>query len=103
MNAATRERVASFFQRFGRLIVQPYRSDTFDFGDDAFYEELKACFREGSKLRETSGSHHFIFINKVLVGLFGIMNQLKPKLNTARSRTALCESVQDLPTTSASR
>ena len=98
MNAATRERVESFFQRFGRLIVQPYRSDTFDFGDDAFYNELKACFREGSKLRETSGSHHFIFINKVLVGLFGIMNQLKPKLNTARSRAALRDSVEELPT-----
>lgn len=97
MNAATRDRVESFFGRFGRLIVQPYRSDTFDFSDDAFYDELKACFREGSKLRETSGSHHFIFINKVLVGLFGIMNQLKPKLNTARSRAALRDSVEELP------
>ncbi|MGM0706120.1 MAG: AarF/UbiB family protein, partial [Bacteroidota bacterium] len=98
MNAATRTRVKSFFERFGKLIVQPYRSDTFDFGDDAFFNELKECFQEGSKLRETSGSHHFIFINKVLVGLFGIMNQLKPKLNTVQSRTALHESVQELPT-----
>lgn len=96
MNTTTRTRVKSFFERFGKLIVQPYRSDTFDFGDDAFYNELKECFREGSKLRETSGSHHFIFINKVLVGLFGLMNQLQPKLNTTRSRMALHESVAEL-------
>lgn len=96
MNAATRARVTSFFDRFGRLIVRPYRSDTFDFGEEAFFTELKACFKEGSQLRETSGSHHFIFINKVLVGLFSLMSQLKPTLDTRRSRQLLHESVAAL-------
>lgn len=96
MNASTRERVTSFFERFGRLIVRPYRSDTFDFGDDAFYDELKACFKEGSQLRETSGSHHFIFINKVLVGLFSLMAQLRPTIDTRHSQDLLHQSVDAL-------
>ena len=96
MNAATRERVEQFFERFGQLIVRPYRADTFDFGDDAFYDELKACFKEGSQLRETSGSHHFIFINKVLVGLFSLLAQLEPTIDTRKSRSLLHDSVAAL-------
>ena len=96
MNAATRERVEQFFERFGQLIVRPYRVDSFDFGDDAFYDELKACFKEGSQLRETSGSHHFIFINKVLVGLFSLLAQLEPTIDTRKSRSLLHDSVAAL-------
>ncbi len=96
MAPATKAEVRSFFDRFGGVIVQPYRSDTFDFGSAAFYDELKACFKAGSEMRETAGSHHFIFINKVLVGLFGLLGKLSPVVSTERSRELLHDSVEAL-------
>jgi len=96
MDQATTSEVRSFFDRFGGLIVQPYRSDTFDFGSAAFHDELKACFKAGSELRETAGSHHFIFVNKVLVGLFGLLGKLEPIVNTQRSQALLHDSVDAL-------
>lgn len=96
MDAATRDAIRSFFNRFGSLIVRPYRSDTFDFGAPGFYEELQACFREASTLRETSGSPHFVFLNKVLVGVFNLMAQLQPTIDTRRSRALLGDTVDAL-------
>ncbi len=91
-----RQRMRDFFDRFGQLIVRPYRTDTFDFGAPEFYEELRACFRAASELREASGSHHFIFINKVLVGLFNLMDKLGPRIDTTRSLRMLNNAVDEI-------
>jgi len=96
MSNATRQTLRDFFDRFGSLIVRPYRSDTFAFGDDDFYNELKACFRAGSQLPEAAGSHHFVFLNKVLVGIFNLMHDLQPTIDTRRSRALLRETQADL-------
>lgn len=96
MKPAVREEMRAFFDRFGTLIVAPYRTDTFDFGADAFHEELKACFRAASGLREATGSPHFIFINKVLVGLFNLLGKLAPVVDTTHSRALLHQAVDDI-------
>ena len=96
MKSSTREEMRSFFDRFGTLIVAPYRTDTFDFGSDDFHEELKACFRAASELREATGSPHFIFINKVLVGLFNLLGKLEPNIDTTHSRELLREAVDEI-------
>jgi len=93
MSADTRDRMRHFFDRFGSLIVEPYRHDTFDFGDPSFHDELHACFRAASEFRETPGSPHFIFLNKVLVGLFNLLSKLQPTVDTARSRDLLDRTV----------
>ena len=93
MTADTRDRMRQFFNRFGSLIVQPYRHDTFDFGDPAFHDELHACFRAASEFRETPGSPHFIFLNKVLVGLFNLLGKLEPTVDTTHSRDLLDHTV----------
>ena len=89
LNAEMKDTLRDFFNRFGSLIVRPYRQPTFDFGDPAFHDELNACFRQASDFRETAGSHHFIFLNKVLVGLFGLLMKLKPTIDTTHSRDCL--------------
>jgi predicted unusual protein kinase regulating ubiquinone biosynthesis (AarF/ABC1/UbiB family) len=91
-----RQRMRDFFDRFGQLIVRPYRTDTFDFGAPEFHDELRACFRAASELREASGSHHFIFINKVLVGLFNLMDKLEPRIDTTHSLQMLNRAVDDI-------
>jgi predicted unusual protein kinase regulating ubiquinone biosynthesis (AarF/ABC1/UbiB family) len=96
MKPSTRDDMRAFFDRFGTLIVAPYRTDTFDFGSDDFHEELRACFRAASELREATGSHHFIFINKVLVGLFNLLGTLEPTIDTTRSRTLLRAAVDEI-------
>ena len=94
MSADTRDRMREFFDRFGSLIVEPYRHDTFDFGDSAFHDELHACFRAASEFRETPGSPHFIFLNKVLVGLFNLLGTLQPTVDTSHSRELLEQTVR---------
>jgi predicted unusual protein kinase regulating ubiquinone biosynthesis (AarF/ABC1/UbiB family) len=92
----TREQIRAFFDRYGSLIVEPYREPTFDFGDPAFRERLHDCFREASDLREVVGSPHFIFLNKALVGLLNLMTQLKPRIDTIRSLQLLNDELDAL-------
>lgn len=91
-----RKEMRSFFDRFGELIVRPYRTDRFDFGQSDFHDELRDCFRAASELREASGSPHFIFINKVLVGLFNLLAKLQPRIDTTRSRDLLDAAVDEI-------
>jgi predicted unusual protein kinase regulating ubiquinone biosynthesis (AarF/ABC1/UbiB family) len=58
------------FETTLRLLVKPYYTDYFDFGDNAYFEEI---FRTGErlgkseKLRKSSrprGSHHALYLNR---------------------------------------
>jgi predicted unusual protein kinase regulating ubiquinone biosynthesis (AarF/ABC1/UbiB family) len=99
MSPTTQDLLRDFFDRFGSLIVRPYRQPSFDFGDPAFHEELNACFRDASEFRETTGSPHFIFLNKVLVGLFSLMLKLKPTIDTTHSRDLLHQAIDRIERT----
>jgi predicted unusual protein kinase regulating ubiquinone biosynthesis (AarF/ABC1/UbiB family) len=80
-----RDEIRSFFDRYGSLIVEPYRESPFDFGDPGFRERLQGCFRAASEIRDVVGSPHFIFLNKALVGLLNLLIQLRPRIDTTRS------------------
>ena len=82
---AVRDEIRAFFDRYGSLIVEPYRQSPFDFGDAGFRERLQDCFRAASEMREVVGSPHFIFLNKALVGLLNLLIQLRPRVDTTRS------------------
>jgi len=81
----TREEIRQFFDRYGSLIVEPYRQSPFDFGTPDFRERLQDCFSRASELRAVVGSPHFIFLNKALVGLLNLLIQLRPRIDTTRS------------------
>jgi len=87
--AETKETIRDFFDRFGSLLVEPYREPTFHFGDSDFRERLQQSFEEASRLRQAVGSPHFIFLNKALVGLLNLMMRLRPRIDTTDSLDAL--------------
>lgn len=69
------------------LISKPVLEGTFDFGNDAFYEELlgmgdsvfeNKAFRKPNAIR---GSKHGIYLHRAFYGLYGILHQLKAKVN----------------------
>ncbi|MEM1093828.1 MAG: AarF/ABC1/UbiB kinase family protein [Bacteroidota bacterium] len=95
-DAATQQRVFDFFTHFGQLILRPYRQATFDFADPTFRDDLNASFMEATQLNEVVGSEHFIYINKVMVGLFGLLLQLRPTIDTAYSLGLLNQTIDGI-------
>ncbi len=79
---------------FGRLIALPYRHETFDFSDGTLLEGLQKLVprltgREAIRHREPVGSRHFVFVNRLLMGLLGIMTKLEARVSTTDSRRVL--------------
>jgi len=81
-----------FLRAFGKLIVKPYNSSRFNFGDSEYRTQFNNYMRESLKWRDIRVSRHFIFISKLLFGLYGMLMQLKPTINTERSREILLQS-----------
>ncbi len=85
-----------FFDQYGSLIVEPYRQSSFDFGDPGFRERLQASFKAASELRAATGSPHFIFLNKALVGLLNLLTRLGARVDTTNSMSLLNEALAEL-------
>jgi predicted unusual protein kinase regulating ubiquinone biosynthesis (AarF/ABC1/UbiB family) len=92
----TQDELRQFFDRYGSLIVEPYRQSSFDFGDPDFRERLQGCFEQASQLRAATGSPHFIFLNKALVGLLNLLTQLEARVDTTGSMSLLNNALEDL-------
>ncbi|HQU72231.1 MAG TPA: AarF/ABC1/UbiB kinase family protein [Calditrichia bacterium] len=84
---------ADFFQQFGKTILAPYLAGRFDFGEPAFREALNAHFRKATTFTEIRGSRHYIFVNKVVIGLYSLLMQLGAVVETAHSRVILEEAI----------
>ena len=98
LSPSVRDEIRGFFDRYGSLIVEPYREPQFDFGDPDFRERLHDCFRQASKLREVAGSPHFIFLNKALVGLLNLLTKLQPTIDTTYSLSLLNDELEAMGT-----
>lgn len=70
------------------LLSKPHISDTFDFGDDDYINRIYAMAEELSKNQEIRaggdgrGSHHALYINRTMFGLYSMLNQLKANITT---------------------
>lgn len=77
-----------------QLVTRPFRSETFDFGDKAFFEDLHAYgekMQKDKKLRNADsarGSAHGIYINRTYFGLYNILHQLGAKVDTRLKQVA---------------
>jgi predicted unusual protein kinase regulating ubiquinone biosynthesis (AarF/ABC1/UbiB family) len=78
------------FQQMIELLCRPFRYETFDFGNDAYFEEL---FKYGEKLssmkelRESTksrGSHHSLYLNRTYFGLYSMLNELKANIRITK-------------------
>lgn len=86
-SAKDRETILEIFGSMFELVGKPFYSDTFDFGDDAYFQQI---YTQGESLsKDTSirglsarGSRHFIYFNRTYFGLFQLLNQLKAEIKT---------------------
>jgi predicted unusual protein kinase regulating ubiquinone biosynthesis (AarF/ABC1/UbiB family) len=83
------EEIEYFTQMFYDLLslfTQPFQSETFDFSDEIFFQniaQLGERFSKDTNLRKMNGnrgSKHFIYINRTFFGLYNLMFDLKAKI-----------------------
>ena len=76
------------FHKLLSLFTKPFHGDTFDFSDDAFFNqiaELGEEFTKDTQLRKMNGnrgSQHFIYINRTFFGLYNLLHDLKARIDT---------------------
>ena len=85
----SKEEIEYFTQMFYDLLslfTQPFQSETFDFSDEEFFQniaQLGERFSKDTNLRKMNGnrgSKHFIYMNRTFFGLYNLMFDLKAKI-----------------------
>jgi predicted unusual protein kinase regulating ubiquinone biosynthesis (AarF/ABC1/UbiB family) len=74
--------LADTFERLLTIVNRPFQYDTFDFSSPEYFNELMQLgseLKDQKELRKLSGkrgSRHFLYVNRTLFGLLGLMNAL---------------------------
>lgn len=78
------------FKEMITLLARPFHGDTFDFGDDTYFEEI---YKRGEELSQrndirnsnnTRGPKHALYINRTYFGLYSLLNQLEAEVKTKK-------------------
>jgi predicted unusual protein kinase regulating ubiquinone biosynthesis (AarF/ABC1/UbiB family) len=89
----TPEQIRFFSELFKTMIVllgKPFHTDTFDFGDNAYFDSIFEYGEKLSKLKElreskkARGSRHALYINRTYYGLYAMLHELKAEVRTTR-------------------
>jgi hypothetical protein len=70
------------------LLARPFRSEVFDFADNAYFESLFSFGEELSNMKEfrqskkARGLRDAVYINRTYFGLYNILHDLKAKIRT---------------------
>ncbi|MEX0685201.1 MAG: AarF/ABC1/UbiB kinase family protein [Balneolales bacterium] len=86
-----------FCRSFGELLVKPYRTEFFDFGDPAFGEKLRELAIIAASQPEPRGSKHFVYIARVNLGLFHMLMKLKSKVRTVNAKNSIYDYLKKIP------
>jgi predicted unusual protein kinase regulating ubiquinone biosynthesis (AarF/ABC1/UbiB family) len=76
----------NMYQESITLLGMPFRSETFNFGDDAYFKQIYEMgdgFSKNKELRKINsarGSKHAIYIMRTFFGLYSLLNQLKAEV-----------------------
>lgn len=76
------------FKQMLDMLHVPFTSESFDFGNDAYFEKLYAYGENLYKMPEIRqsgkprGSKHVLYTNRTLIGLFRLLNELKATVKT---------------------
>jgi predicted unusual protein kinase regulating ubiquinone biosynthesis (AarF/ABC1/UbiB family) len=79
----------SIFMKLVELLGRPFQSETFDFADDAYFNELYSFGEKLSTMKElreskrARGIGEAVYLNRTYFGLYTILHDLKAKINTA--------------------
>lgn len=77
------------FTEMIELLGRPFRSKTFDFGDDTYFKQIFEVGDRVSKMKEirnsktARGNRHGLYINRTYFGLYNLLNELKAEVITA--------------------
>ncbi|MGC6421313.1 MAG: ABC1 kinase family protein [Flavobacteriaceae bacterium] len=77
----------TLFHQMLTLFTRPFHSDTFDFSNVEFWNEIASLSeaftqdKEWRKMNGNRGSEHFIYINRTFFGLYSLLFDLKAKVN----------------------
>jgi predicted unusual protein kinase regulating ubiquinone biosynthesis (AarF/ABC1/UbiB family) len=83
-----KEFFTAIFVKLVDLLGRPFRTDRFDFADDAYFEELYSFGEKLSTMKElrdskrARGVGEAVYLNRTYFGLFTILHDLKAKINT---------------------
>lgn len=85
-SAAEVDYFTALFYDLLSLFTQPFQTETFDFSNEEFFENIAKLgerFSKDTNLRKMNGnrgSKHFIYMNRTFFGLYNLMFDLKAKI-----------------------
>lgn len=85
-SAAEVEYFTTLFYDLLSLFTQPFQTETFDFSNEEFFENIAKLgerFSKDTNLRKMNGnrgSKHFIYMNRTFFGLYNLMFDLKARI-----------------------
>ena len=80
--------VLNLLDRFLSIVEQPFKSESFDFGDNAYLDSIYQLGLEVGKMSDVQQKHggrgtkHAIYVNRTFFGLFSLLNDLKAVVNS---------------------
>ncbi len=80
--ADQREHYYQLFHEVLSLLLRPYQSETWDFSDEAFFDEISSIGERiaketlTAKYKANRGSKHFIYVNRTFFGLYQLMHMI---------------------------
>ncbi|WP_066835276.1 ABC1 kinase family protein [Rufibacter ruber] len=78
------------FKEMIALLGRPFHSETFDFAQDSYFQQIYTLGDRISKdkmfrqSRQARGSRHGLFINRTYFGLYSLLNQLGAHISTTK-------------------
>jgi predicted unusual protein kinase regulating ubiquinone biosynthesis (AarF/ABC1/UbiB family) len=76
------------FKKMIHILGVPFQHDTFDFGNDQYFDGIYAFAEELSSMQElrnskvARGSKDGLYVNRTYFGLYSLLNQLKANITT---------------------
>lgn len=80
----------NIFQQMVSLLCRPFQYETFDFGDDDYFEELfkfgesLSTMKELRESKKSRGSHHSLYLNRTYFGLYSMLNEIKANITITK-------------------
>jgi predicted unusual protein kinase regulating ubiquinone biosynthesis (AarF/ABC1/UbiB family) len=95
-----REFLVEILGDVGEIIAAPYRVDRWWFGStetvDRFRELLpRLTGKQAFKNRRPIGSHHFVYVNRLVFGMLSILTDLRSNIDVAKARHQLLGVIED--------
>lgn len=79
---------SELFQKMIDMLTLPFTLESFDFGDERYFQEIYAYMDYVANLKEVReskvarGSRHSLYVNRTYFGLYSILSDLKANIKT---------------------